>query len=898
MSNIYGNPFIAMPTKVSELENDSKFATKSELPTKVPQLTNPRAIDGVNFDGTKNIIHYGTCGDAATQANRKVNLANFTLATGARIAVKFTNTNPANVKLSVNSTASVNIRYNNNNLSQGALKANYTYELVYDGTYWQVVGELDSVYTHPNSGVTAGTYDSVTVDAQGHVTAGSNPARAPADAQPNKIEKIAVKKNGALPAEANAKNAEFEITPTDKKVTIPIPYNTSYFTENDTNDAGFLTAATAAVLIPTKVSDLENDQNYITVAEVPDPTKLANPRKIDGVKFDGSADIHHFATCSTAAGTAAKSISLTNFELVTGAKIAVRFTNGCSVANPTLKINNLPASNPPSIYYGSNKLAANAIKANNIYEMVYDGSNWRIIGDLDTNTDTNTTYTAGTGLSLNGTIFNHSNSITKGTASEGGNNRTLAFGDTFKVPSVSYDDQGHITKTGTTTLTMPASPTIPTVFAPTDAEKNKIQVVKVNGDALPITEADRSVNITMPTSYAPTDAEKNKIQTVKVNGTALVIDSNRAVNITVPTVPSTYAPADAEKNKIDGVQLNGTDLTITNKKVNVQIKQNGTLLTNSNGAVNVQADKNIIETVKVNNTALTPDSSKAVNITIPTAFAPTNAQANVIEKIQKNGTDLTITNKTVNITVPTKVSDLEQDVTPEASDSLATARLIDGISFDGSKDIHHYAVCTTGGGTAAKVATIYDESGSTQTNQSFTLKRGATVNVKFTQTSTLAANTQMTLNVNSTGAKNMLYGGKAMDPDAIVANKVYTFVYDGNGWVVTGNVYQNATQSVRGFMTAADKKKLDGIAASANNYSHPTYTARNSGLYKITVNNLGHVTAVTAVAKADITGLGIPASDTTYSVATQSANGLMSSTDKKKLDGIAENAAKITITRW
>lgn len=33
----------------------------------------------------------------------------------------------------------------------------------------------DTVYTHPNSGVTAGTYRSVTVNAQGHVTGGSNP---------------------------------------------------------------------------------------------------------------------------------------------------------------------------------------------------------------------------------------------------------------------------------------------------------------------------------------------------------------------------------------------------------------------------------------------------------------------------------------------------------------------------------------------------------------------------------------------------------------------------------------------------------------------------------------------------------------------------------------------------
>lgn len=36
-------------------------------------------------------------------------------------------------------------------------------------------------YTHPNSGVTAGTYRSVTVNAQGHVTVGSNPTLAIAD---------------------------------------------------------------------------------------------------------------------------------------------------------------------------------------------------------------------------------------------------------------------------------------------------------------------------------------------------------------------------------------------------------------------------------------------------------------------------------------------------------------------------------------------------------------------------------------------------------------------------------------------------------------------------------------------------------------------------------------------
>lgn len=51
-----------------------------------------------------------------------------------------------------------------------------------------------------------------------------------------------------------------------------------------------------------------------------------------------------------------------------------------------------------------------------------------------------------------------------------------------------------------------------------------------------------------------------------------------------------------------------------------------------------------------------------------------------------------------------------------------------------------------------------------------------------------------------------------------------------------------------------------------------------SGLYKVTVNAEGHVTAATAVTKADITALGIPGenTNTTYGVVTSSANGLMS----------------------
>jgi len=49
------------------------------------------------------------------------------------------------------------------------------------------------------------------------------------------------------------------------------------------------------------------------------------------------------------------------------------------------------------------------------------------------------------------------------------------------------------------------------------------------------------------------------------------------------------------------------------------------------------------------------------------------------------------------------------------------------------------------------------------------------------------------------------------------------------------------------------------------------------------------------ITKANITGLGIPSTNTTYSNATTTNAGLMSSTDKTKLDGIATGATKNTI---
>lgn len=78
------------------------------------------------------------------------------------------------------------------------------------------------------------------------------------------------------------------------------------------------------------------------------------------------------------------------------------------------------------------------------------------------------------------------------------------------------------------------------------------------------------------------------------------------------------------------------------------------------------------------------------------------------------------------------------------------------------------------------------------------------------------------------------------------------------------------------------------LSAGANAYSHPVGSAASkaAGFYKISTDAQSHVASVVNVTKDDITKLGIPAQDTTYSPATTSANGLMSAADKTKLDEI------------
>lgn len=179
------------------------------------------------------------------------------------------------------------------------------------------------------------------------------------------------------------------------------------------------------------------------------------------------------------------------------------------------------------------------------------------------------------------------------------------------------------------------------------------------------------------------------------------------------------------------------------------------------------------------------------------------------------------------------------------------------------------------------------------------------------------------------------------------ADLSYNNAYTLNGLEATTtelNYVKGVTSSIQTQINNINTK-VSGVSSKADSaYTHAVTnkgSAFKSGLYKITTNSEGHVTSATAVTKSDITGLGIPGSDTNtwtpmkgatssangtagivpapssdgyntkylrsdgtwvvppdtkYSAATATTDGLMSASDKAKLNGIAAGATSTTYT--
>lgn len=76
--------------------------------------------------------------------------------------------------------------------------------------------------------------------------------------------------------------------------------------------------------------------------------------------------------------------------------------------------------------------------------------------------------------------------------------------------------------------------------------------------------------------------------------------------------------------------------------------------------------------------------------------------------------------------------------------------------------------------------------------------------------------------------------------------------------------------------TTAERDKLAGL----ENYVHPSHTAHSKDMYKIAVDDEGHVTEAETMAKSDITALGIPGENTTYEITRKGNRIYLEGSDK------------------
>ena len=259
------------------------------------------------------------------------------------------------------------------------------------------------------------------------------------------------------------------------------------------------------------------------------------------------------------------------------------------------------------------------------------------------------------------------------------------------------------------------------------------------------------------------------------------------------------------------------------------------------------------------------------------------------------------------------------------------------------------AYCTTAAATAAKTATM----------PGFALSNGQYILLRTTVTNSATSN--VTLSINSTTAKPVKIGNSSTAPTTSnFPAGDYLANYDGTNWVLTriyltDTKYSNATTTAAGLMSAADKIKLNdtGLTPALESQtvalgliscimgSIPSPTAANSAEATFFNNLLSYISSNHSVngiyvrfesystfLKLDFAelqtgllqfsimenvdnqanGYGVVYTTTdnliTFSkhssnvVATTSTDGLMSSTDKSKLDGIASGAEVNVQSDW
>lgn len=374
----------------------------------------------------------------------------------------------------------------------------------------------------------------------------------------------------------------------------------------------------------------------------------------------------------------------------------------------------------------------------------------------------------------------------------------------------------------------------------------------------------------------------------------------------------------------DGQQLSGNQADVESSLSALE-NSVSTLKTTVDSIVSTGGQPNVIEGVKVNGTKLSPDASK--NVDIPAATATAYGVVKVAGSVADGGTDpvtgdavhsyasaaiaQTTTNKNAiatlngadNVTgsVAKKIKDAIGAL--DVTDNTVTNNFVTAVSETDGKIKVSRAVPTIANVSGLTEALGNKLEKSLKGAASGLAELDATGKVPAAQ---LPSYVDDVIEAYKSGAD--FYEDSAHTADKKItgeSGKIYvdlhtnvTYRWSGTAYVeisaslALGETASTAYRGDRGKIayehsqSAHARTDATATAGSTNNgkikingsdvtvYTHPAYAAKTSGLYKITVDATGHVSAAAAVEKSDITALGIPGSGYTHPTHTSHAAGI------------------------
>lgn len=551
-------------------------------------------------------------------------------------------------------------------------------------------------------------------------------------------------------------------------------------------------------------------------------------------------------------------------------------------------------------------------------------------------TNTDTKYSAGTGLSLSGTTINHSNSVTAGTDISGTSNvsNTVGTAASISIPYFSYDAQGHITKSGTKTLTINTEKN-------TDTHYTSKNIVGASATASANAAASNgSVFINHLESNSTTPTSSHKI----IGSGATTVVSDASGNITINSTNTTYNVAtttanglmsSSDKTKLDGVATGANNYIHPTTSGNKHIPSGGSsgqiLRWSADGTAVWGADTDTNTTYTftggTNSFQVTPSggSSQVVAVTpsvsnlstartisltgAVTGSVSTNFSANASIATTLAGFDASkITSGTISIDRLPKgaLERLSIVANTAARLALTTATVQNGDTVKQTDTgVMYYVKDDTKLSTeagwepyTAGTATSVPWSGVTGKPSTFTPSTHNHTKSQITDFPTTWSWNNISDKPSSYTPAAHTQSYTTLTGSTTTANQAILSSGTANGWTLK-TLGSNAFNSTAIPTTYAGSSSAGGAATSANKVNTNLVLKINSGTTEgtnqYTFNGSAAKTLdikagsnVTLTAAAGV--LTISSTNTTYPVATSSANGLMSSTDKSKLDGIATGA--------